>query len=220
MWIVGFLLLFIAVLILSTRKTETYHSDTFPEQPTTSATLPIVARAGIPYAILPDGNTVRLSFGRTGLSGRVQTQGMQGLFLGGSLPIKMPVRLARGGEESTLGVLRHTDKSVRTVVLDMGTMQLHMRSDRVLRPGEGVPYQLTHSDGVKLNGESSRLGNVSLNIDDTQSVGYAGRVSCGGTTMRLRRTIPGNKTSIGSHDIAEGKHRLIFDIVDSRVLVQ
>lgn len=222
MWIVGFLLLFIAVLILSTRKAEEhYNNSSLTQQPTTSTTLPIVVRAGVPYAILPDGSPARLSFGRMGLTGRSAGQrGLQELFLGGSLPIKMPVRLTRGGEEPTLGVLRHTDKSVRTVVLDMGTKQLHLRSDRVLHPGEGVPYQLTPSDGVKLEGESSRLGNVSLNIDDTQSVGYAGRVSCGSTTMRLRRTIPGSKTSIGSHDIAEGKHRLIFDIVDSRVLVQ
>ena len=222
MWIVGFLLLFIAVLILSTRKAEEHYNDSSLAQPTTSATLPIVVRAGVPYAILPDGSPARLSFGSMGLTGRsAGPRGLQELFLGGNVAVKMPVRLTRGGEEPTLGVLRHTDKSVRTVVLDMGTKQLHMRSDRVLRPGEGVSYKLASSGGIELNAESNRLGNISLDIDNIQSTGYAGRVRCGGgATMRLRRTIPGTKTSIGSHDITEGKHRLIFDIATNRVLVQ
>ena len=222
MWIVGFLLLFIAVLILSTRKAEDHYTEQHISPQSSSATLPIVIRAGVPYAILPDGSPVKLSFGHAGLAKRgVQTQGLQDLFLGGSMPVKMPVRLARSGEQSTLGVLRHSDKSIRTVVVDMGTRQLHFRSDKVLQPGEGTKYTLAAKSGeVMLAGESNRLGNICLNLDDIQSVGYAGHVSLGGSTMRLRRTVPGQHTSIGSQDMSEGKRRFIFDVVEERVLVQ
>ena len=218
MWIVGLLVLFIVVLILSTRKTENYYNSTTPA--VTSTSLPVLVENGIPYAVLKDGSVARISFAQRGISVRdANSLGVQDLSLGGGLPLKIPVRLARGGEDPVIGVLRHRDSSVRSVVVDMGTRQLHFRNDRVLQDGEGTPYTLT-TEGVELRGESSRLGNISLNLDDIQSVGYAGRVTVDGTTMRVRKTAPGYKTSIGSHDITEGKHRLIFDVVDSRVLVQ
>lgn len=220
MWILGFLLLFIAVLILSTRKAEHHYTEHVSPQ-SSSATLPIFIRAGVPYAILPDGSPAKLSFAHAGLAKRgAMAQGLQDLFMGGNMPVKMPVRLVRSGEQPTLGVLKHSDKSIRTVVVDMGTRQLHFRSDKVLQPGEGAQYTLTPSGEVTLAGESNRLGNISLNLDDINSIGYAGHVSLGGSTMRLRRTVPGQHTSIGSQDMYEGKRRFIFDVVEERVLVQ
>ena len=220
MWVIGFLLLFISVLLLTTRKSKEYYTGA-PEPSATHATLPIVVKSGIPYAILPQEGPVRLSFGGNGLSGRlVQTQGIQEVYLGGSRPVKMPVRLARGGEETTFGVLRYNDSSVRTVVVDMSTLQLHLRGDAVIPAGKGIPYHLTSTGNVELEGESSRLGNITLSLDDTHSVGYAGDVACAGSTMRIHSSIPGMKTSIGARDMTAGKRRFIFDIADGRVLVE
>ena len=220
-WVIGFLLLFIIVLTLTARNNKEYNDDLpVPALPRTSATLSVVTRAGVPYAILPDGTHAKISFSQRGLLGTGSIQGMQQIYLGGGV-VKMPVRLTRGGQEASIGVLRHADKSVRTVVVDMGTRQLHMRTDSILGPKEGVPYYFTTEGAVELRGESNRLGSVALGIDNIESTGYPGQVRCAGGGIQLRRTVPsGNKTVIGSHDIVKGNHRLIFDLVNRRVLVQ
>lgn len=214
-WVIGILLLFVVVLLITMRRRENDMRSV--EEIIYSSTLPLVVNAGAPYVVFPDGSRAKISFRNVGMDVRSPQY-----FVLGDAPMKMPVRLVRSGETSKVGVIKLRDSSVRTVVVDMATNQLHMRSDRVLGPADGSPFRETPEGDIEILDTSNRLGRVTLSLDSTTSTGHPGRVRFGSSSVETRRTIPSGDghQRVGSADLVAGKHRIVVDLHTRRLLVQ
>lgn len=217
---IGLVLLLVFVLALSVALRQ---GRKVPTQEAIIAIIPIVIEQGVPLAVLPDDTRAQITFEGHGLqSDRLPVSGLQIIEVQENVHVKAPVQLARYSAPK-ISALRF-GPDVKAVTLDFGTRQMMLHGKEMPHATQ-FKYEHDGSSRVTLIPASpakawSRLGNVGVDLDHSESSGAFGSVRCGGTQFIVTRSVPSHDTVVGRRDVLGGKHRLTFNLRSKTAFVQ
>jgi hypothetical protein len=217
---IGLVLLLVFVLVLTVALRQ---GRKVPPQETIIAIIPIVIEQGVALAVLPDDTRAQITFEGHGLqSDRLPVSGLQIIEVQENVHVKAPVQLARYSAPKISALSFGPD--VKAVTLDFGTRQMMLHGKEMPHATQ-FKYEHNGSSRVTLIPASptkawSRLGDVSVDLDRSESSGSFGSVRCSGAQFLVTHSVPNHNTVVGRRDVLGGKHRLTFNLRSKTAFVQ